>query len=61
MTRKRGKDHKLAGLIRPNKKNTVRHDEKISKGLEHGFQKYVPDVNCHRHIDLNGIVLIHAS
>lgn len=34
-------------LEKPNKKNAVRHDEKISEDLEHGFQKYGPDVNCH--------------
>lgn len=48
-------------LEKPNKKNAVRHDEKISKDLERGFQKYGPDVTCHRHIDLNGITMIHAS
>lgn len=34
-------------LEKPNKKNAVRHDEKISEDLEHGFQNYGPDVNCH--------------
>jgi len=48
-------------LEKSNKKNAVRHDEKISKDLEHGFQNYGPHVNCHRYVDLNGITLIHAS